>query len=344
MDSSNSGATPEIIGKALYRTMVRIRAFENAAEAASQGGVSAYGQQAAGSAKVRGPLHLSTGQEAVPAGVCAHLRVSDYLTSTHRGHGHTLAKGADLVRMMCELFGKATGFNGGKGGSMHIADFSVGMLGANGVVAAGLPIAVGAAHAQKVLKKNGDITVCFFGDGAINRGPFLEALNWARVYDLPVLFVCEDNRWSATTASGPMTAGEGASARAASMDIAATQVDGNDVFAVHETAARLVREVRDGGGPRLLHALTYRVKGHVSVDLAAYRDPAELAAALETDPIARARGHLLSHGVSAATLDAIENAARDEVDTALAIADAAPWPDASAAFSDVQTIGAGQWH
>ncbi|WGT62131.1 thiamine pyrophosphate-dependent dehydrogenase E1 component subunit alpha [Variovorax paradoxus] len=344
MDSSNSGATPEIIGKALYRTMVRIRAFENAAEAASQGGVSAYGQQAAGSAKVRGPLHLSTGQEAVPAGVCAHLRVSDYLTSTHRGHGHTLAKGADLVRMMCELFGKATGFNGGKGGSMHIADFSVGMLGANGVVAAGLPIAVGAAHAQKVLKKNGDITVCFFGDGAINRGPFLEALNWARVYDLPVLFVCEDNRWSATTASGPMTAGEGASARAASMDIAATQVDGNDVFSVHETAGRLVREVRDGGGPRLLHALTYRVKGHVSVDLAAYRDPAELAAALETDPIARARGHLLSHGVSAATLDAIENAARDEVDTALAIADAAPWPDASAAFSDVQTIGAGQWH
>lgn len=330
-------------GEALYRVMVRIRAFENAAETASQGGVSAYGQQAGGAAKVRGPLHLSTGQEAVPAGVCAHLRTSDYLTSTHRGHGHTLAKGADLTRMMCELFGKATGFNGGKGGSMHIADFSVGMLGANGVVAAGLPIAVGAAHAQKLLKQGDDITVCFFGDGAINRGPFLEALNWARVYDLPVLFVCEDNRWSATTASGPMTAGDGASARAASMDIAATQVDGNDVFAVHEAAARLVAEVRSGAGPRLLHALTYRVKGHVSVDLAAYRDPAELAAALETDPIARARGHLLDIGVAAATLDAIENAARDEVDTALAVADAAPWPEASAAFTDVQTTGAGQW-
>ncbi|CAN7636078.1 thiamine pyrophosphate-dependent dehydrogenase E1 component subunit alpha [Variovorax paradoxus] len=337
MDPSNSGT-------ALYRAMVRIRAFENAAEAASQGGVSAYGQQAAGAAKVRGPLHLSTGQEAVPAGVCAHLRTSDYLTSTHRGHGHTLAKGADLARMMCELFGKASGFNGGKGGSMHIADFSVGMLGANGVVAAGLPIAVGAAHAQKLLRKNGDITVCFFGDGAINRGPFLEALNWARVYGLPVLFVCEDNRWSATTASGPMTAGDGASARAASMDIAATQVDGNDVFAVHETAARLVAEVRGGGGPRLLHALTYRVKGHVSVDLAAYRDPAELAAAIETDPIARARGQLLDMGVAAAALDAIENAARDEVDTALAIADAAPWPEPSAAFTDVQTTGAGQWY
>jgi len=227
---------------------------------------------------------------------------------------------------------------------MHIADFSVGMLGANGVVAAGLPIAVGAAHAQKILQKKGDITVCFFGDGAINRGPFLEALNWARVYDLPVLFVCEDNRWSATTASGPMTAGEGASARAVSMDIAATQVDGNDVFAVHETAARLVAEVRSGGGPRLLHALTYRVKGHVSVDVAAYRDPAELAAALETDPIARARGSLLGQGVSAAALDAIENTARDEVDTALAVADAAPWPDPGDAFTDVQTTGAGQWH
>lgn len=330
--------------EALYRAMVRIRAFENAAEAASQGGVSAYGQQAAGAAKVRGPLHLSTGQEAVPAGVCAHLRAADYLTSTHRGHGHTLAKGADLARMMCELFGKATGFNGGKGGSMHIADFSVGMLGANGVVAAGLPIAVGAAHAQKLLKQSDDITVCFFGDGAINRGPFLEALNWARVYQLPALFVCEDNRWSATTASGPMTAGDGASARAEAMDIAATQVDGNDVFAVHEAAARLVAEVRAGGGPRLLHALTYRVKGHVSVDLAAYRDPAELAAALQTDPIARARDRLLTQGVAAATLDAIENAARDEVDTALAIADAAPWPEAGAAFTDVQTAGAGQWH
>ncbi|MDM0106808.1 thiamine pyrophosphate-dependent dehydrogenase E1 component subunit alpha [Variovorax sp. J22R24] len=338
MDFANSAAART----ALYRTMVRIRAFENAAETASQGGVSAYGQQAAGGAKVRGPLHLSTGQEAVPAGVCAHLAPADYLTSTHRGHGHTLAKGADLGRMMGELFGKATGFNGGKGGSMHIADFSVGMLGANGVVAAGLPIAVGAAHAQKLQKKDA-ITVCFFGDGAINRGPFLEALNWARVYQLPVLFVCEDNRWSATTASGPMTAGDGASARAEAMDIAATQVDGNDVFAVHAAAGRLVAEVRAGSGPRLLHALTYRVKGHVSVDPAAYRDPAELAAALETDPIAHARAQLMTDGITAATLAAIENEAHAEVDAALAAADAAPWPDASAAFTDVQTTGAGQW-
>jgi pyruvate dehydrogenase E1 component alpha subunit len=325
----------------LYRTMVRIRAFENAAETASQGGVSAYGQQAAGAAKVRGPLHLSTGQEAVPAGVCAHLTPADYLTSTHRGHGHTLAKGADLTRMMCELFGKATGFNGGKGGSMHIADFSVGMLGANGVVAAGLPIAVGAAHAQKLQKKDA-ITVCFFGDGAINRGPFLESLNWARVYGLPVLFVCEDNRWSATTATRPMTAGDGASARAQALGIEATQVDGNDVFAVHAAAGRLIAQVRAGSGPRLLHALTYRVKGHVSVDPAAYRDPAELAAALETDPIAHARARLAER-LGAAALDAIENEAHAEVEAALAAANAAPWPEAGAAFSDVQTTGAGQW-
>jgi acetoin:2,6-dichlorophenolindophenol oxidoreductase subunit alpha len=327
----------------LYRTMVRIRAFENAAEIASQGGVSAYGKAADGSAKVRGPLHLSTGQEAVAAGVCAHLRREDYLTSTHRGHGHTLAKGADLARMMAELFGKASGFNGGKGGSMHIADFSVGMLGANGVVAAGLPIAVGAAHAQKLQRRDA-ITACFFGDGAINRGPFLEALNWARIYELPVLFVCEDNRWSATTASGPMIAGEGATARAASLDIAAEQVDGNDVMAVHAAAGRLVAEVRAGRGPRLLHAITYRVKGHVSVDLAAYRDPQELAEALQTDPIARARQAFLAlPGAKTDTLDTIEREATAEVDAALAAAEAAPWPEAAAAFTDVQTTGAGTW-
>ncbi len=342
METSVLSANEDLVA-ALYRTMVRIRAFENAAEAASQGGVSAYGKAADGTAQVRGPLHLSTGQEAVPAGVCAHLRADDYLTSTHRGHGHTLAKGADLSRMMAELFGKATGFNGGKGGSMHIADFSVGMLGANGVVAAGLPIAVGAAHAQKVQQRDA-ITVCFFGDGAINRGPFLESLNWAQVYGLPVLFVCEDNRWSATTASGPMTAGEGASARARSLAIPATQVDGNDVLAVHEAAAKLVNEIRSGSGPRLLHAITYRVKGHVSVDPAAYRNPEELQAALKTDPIARARqAYAALPGADVAKLDAIERAAADEVQAALAAAAAAPWPDVAAAYTDIQTTGAGQW-
>ena len=333
-------------GAPLYRSMVRIRAFENAAEAASQGGVSAFGSANDGSARVRGPLHLSTGQEAVAAGVCAQLRRDDYLTSTHRGHGHTLAKGADMNRMMAELFGKATGCNGGKGGSMHIADFAVGMLGANGVVAAGLNIAVGAAHAQKLRmgQQRDAITACFFGDGAINRGPFLEALNWARIHALPLLLVCEDNRWSATTASGSMTAGAGAAARAESLDIAALQVDGNDVFEVAEAAARLVAQVRGGSGPRLLHALTYRVKGHVSVDPAAYRDAAELAAALHTDPIARARAVLLDlPDADRAMLQAIEEQAQAEVDAALALADAAPWPDAATAYTDVQDTGAGTW-
>ena len=182
---------------ALYRTMARIRAFENAAEEASKGGVAAFGASLA-EARVRGPLHLSTGQEAVAAGVCSHLAPSDLMTSTHRGHGHTIAKGASLQAMMCELFGRASGCNGGKGGSMHIADFSVGMLGANGVVAAGIPIAVGAAHALKVRGESA-IVACFFGDGAINRGPFLEGLNWAAIHGLRIFFVCEDNCWSPTT-------------------------------------------------------------------------------------------------------------------------------------------------
>ena len=326
----------------LYRTMVRIRAFEDAAEAASQGGVSAFGQSVtAQPARVRGPLHLSTGQEAVAAGVCAHLRATDLITSTHRGHGHTLAKGADPTKMMCELFGKASGYNGGKGGSMHIADFSVGMLGANGVVAAGLPIAVGAAQGLK-LRGQDAIAVCFFGDGAINRGPFMEALNWAVVYQLPVLFVCEDNRISATTESGKMTAGPGASARAAAMGIAAVQVDGTDVLAVSEAAATLIDEIRAGHGPRLLHALTDRHKGHVSVDPATYRDPAQVAAALARDGLARTRAQLVEQG-QAARVEQIERDAQAEIDAALATASAAPPPEPGAAYTDIQTVGAGMW-
>jgi acetoin:2,6-dichlorophenolindophenol oxidoreductase subunit alpha len=340
----NLSAHPDIHTlRELYRCMSRIRAFEDAAEVISQGGVSAYNKTADGSAKVRGPLHLSTGQEAVPAGVCAHLHAQDLLTSTHRGHGHTLAKGADLAGMMCELYGKATGFNGGKGGSMHIADFSVGMLGANGVVAAGLPIAVGAAHAQKLQGRQA-ITVCFFGDGAINRGPFLESLNWASIHQLPVLFVCEDNRWSATTASAPMIAGEGASARSASLSIPATQVDGNEVWRVYALAGQLIADIRAGGGPRLLHASTYRLKGHVSVDLAAYRDPEELRLAQLRDPLLQAQAHYQALGGALADLQALDAAAAAEVAEAMAQADAAPWPEASAAYSDIQSTGEGMWY
>ena len=333
--------TPQLLS--LYRAMARIRAFEEAAEQASLGGVQAFGAAAvSGSAKVRGPLHLSIGQEAVPAGVCAHLQRADLLTSTHRGHGHTLAKGADVNRMMAELFGRSGGSNGGKGGSMHIADFSVGMLGANGVVAAGLPIACGAAQALK-LQQRPQIVACFFGDGAINRGPFLEALNWAVIYQLPLLFVCEDNRFSATTATQPMTAGEGAAARARAIGVPAETVDGNDVVAVADAARVLVDEIRRGSGPRLLHALTWRVKGHVSVDGQAYRDAADVAAARATCPLQRARKQLLTLDVGAAEIDAIDAAAHDEIAAAVAFADASPPPDAAAAFTDVQTLGAGQW-
>ncbi|WHZ12882.1 MAG: acetoin dehydrogenase E1 component alpha-subunit [Burkholderiaceae bacterium] len=327
----------------LYRLMQRIRAFEDAAETASQGGVAAWGLAASAKpALVRGPLHLSTGQEAVAAAVCSHLERRDLLTSTHRGHGHTLAKGADPARMMCELFGRATGYNQGKGGSMHIADFSVGMLGANGVVAAGIPIATGAAHALKV-RGLPQIVACFFGDGAANRGPFLEGLNWAQVYRLPVLFVCEDNRISATTPTDAMTAGEGVSARARALGLPSLKVDGNDVEAVHEAAARLVAEVRAGSGPRLLHAVTYRIKGHVSVDPGSYRDPDEVAAAMEADPLRLAAARLLERGVSQAEIDRIVEAARAEIAHALEVAEAAPWPEAGAAYEQVQNTGAGVW-
>ena len=327
----------------LYRLMRRIRAFEDAAEVASQGGVAAWGLAAAAKpALVRGPLHLSTGQEAVAAGVCLNLQREDLLTSTHRGHGHTLAKGADATRMMCELFGRASGYNKGKGGSMHIADFSVGMLGANGVVAAGIPIATGAAHALKI-RQLPHIVACFFGDGAANRGPFLEGLNWAQVYQLPLLFVCEDNRISATTPTAAMTAGAGVSARAEALAMPARRVDGNDVQAVDAAAAALIAEVRAGGGPRLLHAVTYRFKGHVSVDPGTYRDPAEVAAAQLNDPLLIAQRQLRSAGVTQGDIDAIDREAQAEIDSALQAAEAAPWPEASAAYDDIMNSGAGVW-
>ena len=316
--------------------MARIRAFENAAEEASRGGVAAFGATL-GEAKVRGPLHLSTGQEAVAAGVCINLAREDYLTSTHRGHGHTLAKGASMERMMCELFGRASGCNGGKGGSMHIADFSVGMLGANGVVAAGIPIAVGAAHAIAIRGEK-RIVACFFGDGAVNRGPFLEGLNWAALHELPVLFVCEDNRWSATTATDAMTAGEGALMRAHALGVPGVEVDGNDVFEVDATAAKLLDRVRNGKGPQFLHAVTYRFKGHVSVDPASYRDGEEVARALQDDPLVFAR-----RVVPKEQADLIEAEANQEVRKALEVAAAAPWPQPEEAYEEIQDTGAGRW-
>ena len=322
--------------------MARIRAFENAAEEASKGGVSAFGAVLSNDVRVRGPLHLSTGQEAVPSGVCINLAREDLITSTHRGHGHTLAKGASMKKMMCELFGRATGFNGGKGGSMHIADFSVGMLGANGVVAAGIPIAVGAAHALKVQGRK-NVVACFFGDGAVNRGPFLEGLNWAKVHGLGVLFICEDNRWSATTATDAMTAGAGPLARAKAIGVDGVEVDGNDVVAVDSAAFSLIEKIREGEGPKFLHAVTYRFKGHVSVDPATYRDGEEVARALDNDPISGFAQKLLAAGTRQAELDRIRKETDDEVAGALRAASAAPWPDKSGAYTDIQDTGSGRW-
>lgn len=310
-----------------YRTMSRIRAFEETAEAALKAG------------EVKGAIHLSIGQEAIAAGVCANLRRSDLIASNHRGHGHTLAKGASAEAMMAELFGRATGTCHGKGGSMHIADFDIGMLGANGVVGAGILIAVGAAQAVK-LKREDRIVGCFFGDGAINRGPFLEGLNWAKIYALPVLFICEDNGFAATTRTSALSAGGGPDARAEALGIPATIVDGNDVAAVDAAARELVEQIRAGSGPRLLLARTYRLKGHTAADVAAYRSAEEVAKKLEDEPLGRCAEALRLNGVGADRLAAIEAAARHEMNEAAAAARAAPWPARELAWRDVQDVGA----
>jgi len=314
----------------LYRVMARIRAFEETALAAHKAG------------EIPGPLHVSIGQEAVAAGVCVNLRIEDRITSNHRGHGHAIAKGADPKRMMLELYGRDGGYCRGKGGSMHIADFSVGMLGANGVVAGGIPIAVGAAHGLK-MQKSEAIAVCMFGDGAINRGPFLEGLNWAVLYKLPVLFVCEDNGVAAFTRADSVTAGPGVTERAKALGVAAISVDGNNVMAVDEAAAGAVAAVRRGEGPHLLHVRTYRITGHTSTDPAAWRPAEEVDEARTRDPIKRLGAVLTERGLAQSALDAIVEAAKAEIAAARKEANEAAWPDPSVAYEDVQDVGAVAW-
>src|SRR3954452_18289735 len=309
-----------------HRLMWRIRAFEEQA------------LQALADKLVLGAIHPSIGQEAVAAGICANLARDDVLLSTHRGHGHTLAKGADPLAMMRELFGREGGNCGGKGGSMHIADFKVGMLGANGVVAANIVIAAGAAHAVK-LRREKKIVCCIFGDGAINRGPFLEGLNWAKVFGLPVLFVCEDNGFAATTRTKSMTAGDGPSARARSLGLPAEEIDGNDVLAVDLAARELIRAVREGGGPRFLHLHTYRLTGHTGADPALYRPKEEVEQRWRDDPIARAAALLQGAGVSGGALTAARNEAFAEMLQAYAAARPPPSPPVEHAFADVQDVG-----
>lgn len=319
--SSNQAA--RVLG--MLRTMHVIRAFEEAAAQAWRDG------------HVRGSVHQYVGQEAIAVGVCANLRPTDYVSSNHRGHGHAIAKGADPVAMMKELFGRGDGTCGGKGGSMHVADFSVGMLGANGVVADGATIAVGAGHAIKVMRED-RIAVPFFGDGAINRGPLMEAFNWAKIYRLPVLFVCENNAYAATTRTADVTAGGGFDARAQSFGIEGEAVDGNDVLAVDAAAERLIARLRRGDGPAYLYATTYRHYGHYAHDKGAYRDPAEVARWRENDPLARCAAWLAAQGVANDDIDAAAREAQALVARAVEEAGAAPWPAIVTMYAGVQDV------
>ena len=314
--------------KALLVMMERIRAFEEHAIIAAER-----------DSLVLGAIHPSIGQEAAAAGVMQTLNRDDILLSTHRGHGHTLAKGADPLAMYRELLGREGGCCGGKGGSMHIADFNVGMLGANGVVGANITIGAGAAHGLKLLKTS-RISVDIFGDGAVNRGPFLEGLNWAVVFKLPVLFVCEDNQYSATTHTKSVTGGPGPAARAEALGLPVTVVDGNDAEAVSNAADAMTARIRAGEGPEFMHALTYRQTGHTSFDQAAYRPKGEADRhKAEDDPITRQRAVLAAQGADQGELETIYADAQAEMEGLIKQAAATPFPAEDTAFSDVQDLG-----
>ena len=317
-------------GLAMYRTMLTIRLFEEAAVALNLDG------------SIRGNVHPYIGQEGIAAGVCSVLRRDDFVASYHRGHGHTIAKGADPAAMMAELFGRATGTCGGKAGSLHIADLSVGMLGANGVIGDGVTMSLGAVHAARLLGSDA-VAVAFFGDGGLNRGPVLESLNWAKAFKLPVLFVCEDNLYAYTQRTSAVTGGPGAVARATAFGVEAHTLDGNDVIAVHETAQDFVTRMRDGAGPMLIHAMTYRTTGHIAVDRAAYRRDGEASRYATLDPILRCEAWLAGHDISRDELDAIRAEIEDEINRGVEAAQRAPFPPLAAVFSDVQDLGAPTW-
>lgn len=264
----------------LYKIMVRIRNFEIMAEKLFLEG------------ELPGFIHLYIGEEAIAAGVIANLRKDDFITSTHRGHGHMIAKGADINRMMAELYGRTTGYCKGKGGSMHIADFSIGVLGANGVVGGGLPIAVGAGLGIK-MKKGQQVVVSFFGDGASNTGAFHESLNFASVYKLPVIFVVENNKFASTVRTKDTTSVENISDRAVGYGIPGITIDGNDVITVYETAKEIIKRAREGGGPSLLEVKTYRIKGHFVGDPELYRNKKEVEEFWLNEPIKKFEKRLM---------------------------------------------------
>lgn len=290
--------------------------------------------------EIPGFVHLYLGEEAVAVGACSALKENDYITSTHRGHGHLLARGGDTNKMMAEIFGKATGYNKGKGGSMHIADVSLGILGANGIVGAGLPIAVGSGITSQILGTD-SVTVCFFGDGASNRGTFHEAINMASIWKLPVVFVCENNVYgiSMPQYTSGMRKGQNikdVSDRAVAYGIPGVTVDGNDVMAVREAVVEAVKKARNGGGPSLIECKTYRHRGHFEGDPAVYRSKEELEQWKKKDPIDKFLKLLKDQGLfDDQKYSELKEKTQRKIADALKFAQESPEPDLSEITTDV---------
>lgn len=310
---------------AAYDTMLRIRAFEEEAVSAQKQGL------------VLGAIHPSIGQEAVASGVCLNLGRNDVLLTTHRGHGHALAKGADANAMMCELLGREGGTCHGKGGSMHIADLSKGMMGANGIVGGGPPLICGAALSAKYLKTGG-VAVAFIGDGASNQGTTHESFNLANVWKLPAIFVVEDNGYAEATASKWSVAGNQVD-RAKGYGMPAYEVDGHDFFAVWEAAREAIERARDGGGPSLIHSRLNRYYGHFEGDAMSYRAPGEVEKVrAEKDPLMLFRNRVSEAGLlDGPAMDAVDKASRDRIAQVLAEAKAGALPTEADLLTDVYT-------
>ncbi len=308
----------------LYRTMVEIREFEIKARELFRSG------------KMPGFIHLYIGEEAVASGVIAHLKEDDYVTSTHRGHGHALAKGISAREAMAELMGKEGGCCGGRGGTMHIYEPSVGFLGTNGVVPPGIPIAAGAALSAK-LRKSGQVTVCFFGDGAVNNASFHEGLNMAAAWDLPVIYVCENNLYATETPFKKATKNISVASRAAAYSMPGEQVDGNDVLAVYERAGKAIDRARRGEGPTLIECLTYRWFGHHEGDPGtSYRSKEEIEAWKERDPIKKLREEAIaSQWCKATDLEKIEKEIQQSIEEAAQFSLDSPQPGVGTALDHV---------
>ncbi|MFM9941688.1 MAG: thiamine pyrophosphate-dependent dehydrogenase E1 component subunit alpha [Hyphomicrobiaceae bacterium] len=310
--------------RAMLRQMLTIRHFEERASADYIAG------------KIYGVVHCYIGEEATAVGVCSALEDGDQIISTHRGHGHCIAKGADLNRMMAELYGRQDGYCKGKGGSMHIADFGIGMLGANGIVAGGISIVTGAGLAAQMDGK-GRVAVSFFGDGASNAGPFHECLNIAATWKLPMIYVCENNMYAAQTAAAATHAMPDVAGRAAGYGIPGIIVDGNDIFAVYQAAARAVARARAGDGPTLIECKTYRWRAHTErKGQPDPRDTAEIAAWKHKDPIKRLAALLKEQGaLDDGGFSAMEKEVLASIEASCAFAEASPFPSPASALEDM---------